>query len=365
MGQMVSVNDMPGGIDHKVCKGIAETMQRDVLRTAIQNIKLLSYLEMAQYLNNSSNLREMVRNMLAQMKLITGANKVYFLKKNSENNTQQLFRLKSDGSISEELLSMKQIERLSEFLLLKDISKPAVFQVRDVMKRSWHFNETIETRISRKYILLAHAAAFREQVGIFIAVGDRHLEIFEHNDRLILEAVMEQIAMAILNSKLQGLSFHDSLTGLFVRRILDDRFREESARYERTKRAFSMILLDLDDFKKINDEYGHPEGDFVLSEIAQVFRKLLRDMDVPVRMGGEEFAFLLPETSIAGAMLVAERLNSAIYSAFSEKPYSVTASIGVCEFESGSQFQDIYKACDVALYKAKLAGKNRVEKGSV
>ena len=206
---------------------------------------------------------------------------------------------------------------------------------------------------------------YEEIVGV-LSVQSREPRVFGENQQRVLEAIGAQAGTAIQNARLYELATVDGLTGLFVRRYFDSRLREELERARRYSTEFSVVLLDVDNFKKLNDTYGHGVGDRVLREVAHVMRRNMRGVDIPARYGGEEFAFILPRTGMLDAHAVAERLRhdlSEARIAADDKVVRVTASLGLSSFpESGAESADeLIKMADTALYRAKQTGKNRVE----
>jgi len=164
------------------------------------------------------------------------------------------------------------------------------------------------------------------------------------------------------NARLKETSFKDEVTGLYNRRFFSLRLEEELSRYRRFNHPVSVVLLDLDNFKSINDEFGHPTGDDTLREVSQILMKHSRGINVVSRYGGDEFAVLLVETSKAGARLYADRIREVV----AKYPFShgkvITASFGVASLpddEAGTA-EDLFRAADDALYLAKRAGKNQV-----
>ncbi len=156
----------------------------------------------------------------------------------------------------------------------------------------------------------------------------------------------------------------DPLTGAFNRRAYDFKIREELKRFQRYGSIFSIMILDVDHFKQINDQYGHNVGDLCLKEIINRIKPLLRESDFLARYGGEEFIVLLPETRIKGAAGVAEKLRQMIEKTeFLHKgePVKVTISIGVTEVrQEDTAPESLFERVDRALYKAKGSGRNRV-----
>lgn len=167
-----------------------------------------------------------------------------------------------------------------------------------------------------------------------------------------------------LYERLQKLSIYDSLTQVYNRRYFSERFAEEFERAKSFNFEVSFLMVDIDFFKKINDTYGHLVGDAVLSEVARFIQESIREIDFVGRMGGEEFAVILPETDKTGAIMAAERIRSRIdkekIRAFDEA-VNTTVSIGIASYPDNTLHQDVLaETADKALYKAKVSGRNKV-----
>jgi len=167
------------------------------------------------------------------------------------------------------------------------------------------------------------------------------------------------------NRELQELAYYDPLTGLPNRRFF---FEHASLIFEEVKRyekPLSLLIMDIDRFKKINDTYGHDVGDLVLKTFAGVLRGIVRKSDICARFGGEEFVVLLPNTDLEGARVLAERIRTAVAKNPVEHDSIVivfTVSIGVSQYRKGMQnIDELIKEADIALYRAKEGGRNRVE----
>ncbi|MBI3637222.1 MAG: diguanylate cyclase [Candidatus Rokubacteria bacterium] len=164
------------------------------------------------------------------------------------------------------------------------------------------------------------------------------------------------------NLRLKEFSFKDEVTGLYNRRFFSIRLEEELSRYRRFNHPVSVVLMDLDGFKAVNDELGHAVGDETLRDIAQILMKHSRGINVVARYGGDEFVVLLVETSKAGAHLYADRMRKVV----SDYPFShgkhITASFGLASLpdDDAATSEDLVRAADDALYAAKRAGKNTV-----
>ena len=177
-----------------------------------------------------------------------------------------------------------------------------------------------------------------------------------------------QASIALENVRLHRLvarqASTDGLTELANRREFEDSLANEISRAERFGGSLALILADLDNFKQVNDRFGHQAGDEVLRSFADILRETVRDIDVAARYGGEEFAILLPQTDIVGAEALAERLREAVESrALAESQgtaVTVTSSFGVASFPEAGNGLGLFAAADEALYRAKRAGKNCV-----
>lgn len=168
--------------------------------------------------------------------------------------------------------------------------------------------------------------------------------------------------LEITNARLKETSFKDEVTGLYNRRFFSVRLEEELQRHRRFHHPVSVVLIDLDGFKRVNDELGHAVGDETLRDVAQILVKHSRGINVVARYGGDEFAVLLVETSKSGARLYADRIRQVI----STYPFShgkpITASFGIASLpdDEAATSEDLVRAADEALYAAKRAGKNQV-----
>jgi len=178
------------------------------------------------------------------------------------------------------------------------------------------------------------------------------------------ELTAVNLALNERNQSLEALSSTDALTGLHNRRRMRDALIAEIARHGRHGRSFSIVMVDVDHFKKYNDTYGHPEGDVLLKKVGEILKSSLRANDFAARYGGEEFLILLPDQDQKGAVEVAERIRQRIEAETADganKRKAVTASLGVATFpDSGRTADPLLANADAALYRAKNSGRNRV-----
>jgi diguanylate cyclase (GGDEF)-like protein len=175
------------------------------------------------------------------------------------------------------------------------------------------------------------------------------------------ESITEDLRTA--NLRLREMSHTDELTEVGNRRNFDMRLREEISRSARFGHTFSLLMVDVDAFKKFNDEFGHPSGDAALRALGTLMRAVSREGDVPCRVGGEEFAFILPETAKADGLTFAERFRQTVEANLAAPGgrYPLTVSVGVAAFpDDGKTPEEIVWASDHALYESKRGGRNRV-----
>ncbi len=210
-------------------------------------------------------------------------------------------------------------------------------------------------------------AASDDEIGLMIRTFNEMAQEISMG-RVKLQAKNKELnarneELQVLNVRLEELSITDGLTGLFNHRHFWHLLHNELSRADRSKGDLAIILVDIDDFKKVNDQFGHPIGDILLQSFADVLRESVRETDIVARYGGEEFAVMLPNTERIGAMRVAEKIRQSIEHMNFKVPDTditiyVTASIGVSIYQGNRR--ELFKAVDKALYASKNKGKNCV-----
>jgi diguanylate cyclase (GGDEF)-like protein len=211
-----------------------------------------------------------------------------------------------------------------------------------------------------------------EVLGV-VALADRDDGLaFDTGDLTLARALAAPAALALLNDRLTKLTRElahaatvDPLTGLFNRRYFHTRIEEEIERARRYGLDLALLLADVDNFKRLNDQLGHLAGDHLLRQVAEVLRRSVRVFDVCTRFGGEEFAILMPGSNATNALVVAERIRSRVESATRSDGHlpphlEVTISLGLAVLDGDATSQDLIGRADRGLYRAKAEGKNRV-----
>ncbi|MGD8741399.1 MAG: GGDEF domain-containing protein [Desulfobacterales bacterium] len=171
-------------------------------------------------------------------------------------------------------------------------------------------------------------------------------------------------ALRASEQRFKEMSITDELTGLYNSRHFFKRIKAEVERTDRYGHPLTLLILDLDNFKQYNDTFGHLSGDRVLAETGNIIRKSIRSTDSAYRYGGEEFAVILPESSVRKSLYFAERIRKSFESeasfAHEDEGLRVTVSIGVAQYLAGEKISDLIKRADRNMYEAKKTGKNRI-----
>jgi diguanylate cyclase (GGDEF)-like protein len=202
-------------------------------------------------------------------------------------------------------------------------------------------------------------------MGVLMVRSDDSTRIWQETEILLLRTVADQVTVAVNHARLfaqtQQQALTDGLTGCFNRRFFEMQLERDMHLATRMRQPVSLILLDVDHFKKVNDTFGHDAGDMALRQLADSLRQELRGVDTAARYGGEEFAVILPQAGIEGAMAVAERLRARIERTEVPGVGFITASFGVATYPLHATSRDmLVGTADRALYHAKNTGRNRV-----
>lgn len=223
----------------------------------------------------------------------------------------------------------------------------------------------LESRSSRiENIICVPLKVYDEPIGVINITNKKGGQRFTEEDLKIICGLAEQAAVAINNARLYELAVTDSLTRLYIRRHLMQRLEEELRRARRYKHSLSVCMLDLDNFKQLNDRHGHVAGDRLLSEFARILRRCSRASDILGRYGGDEFCTVLPETPFEGALAFADRVIAELaqnLEASGTNDLNISVSIGVASFPNhGEDVDSLIQSADRALYRAKEDGRDCV-----
>jgi diguanylate cyclase (GGDEF)-like protein len=259
--------------------------------------------------------------------------------------------------------------------------RPGISHFADVMNghKKFFFSNDIPHRISKKdrfRVPVYNNALVPLQFGSEKIIGAIAVDNLDKNrpitksDVISLMNYATQVGLAIesfqSHQKMMSLSFTDSMTGLYNRRFFDKTLAQEVSRCQRYDRNCSLMLIDIDHFKRVNDTYGHDAGDEIIQQVAGILQKNVRGLDVVSRIGGEEFAIILPETPPNNVSVVVDRLlkefrhTKPAVSIMAAKKEVITISLGVAIYRGGPVTpQGLFKLADKSLYRAKKTGRDK------
>ncbi len=309
----------------------------------------------------------------------------------NEKLERSVAELRAVTEITELIHSTLEVESVGAMLLdilEKVINIPAgSLYVVDKSKQETIFSaSSVGTASSRSYSGLELAGALpvgsadgalscielvdHNQTVVVFCANSAAIDGLSRDDRIVLQAVASELVVAVENSRLyrltKRLAITDELTDLYNYRYLQQRLDDEMGRADRYSKRLSLLMLDIDDFKRINDTYGHLVGDRVLSEVGLVLKSTVREVDIVARYGGEEFTIILPETDASGAFIVAEKIRETIAmhrfpDAEGGHSIHLTVSIGLSSYPvHAADKESLLRSADDAVYHAKETGKDRV-----
>lgn len=281
--------------------------------------------------------------------------------KNNKNVNNQIFDILNNeiftskfiSGIAGDKISSKEDKNIFDKLLKEmgdDIYVKILFFMTHQMFPSYKAKKLWKEIINHKYKI---SKTLKRNIEITVAALDYLTNIKNEieNPKLIGEAFI---------GKIVEMSSIDSLTKLYNRTYFFVKIKEELKRFKRYKTTFSLVILDIDDFKKVNDQFGHQKGDEVLSKLGFILDKSKRELDICARYGGEEFALILPHTDSNEAKIISERIRKKIERYF-KKDIKITISIGLANCpESSTTIKSLIKKTDEALYESKKRGKNQI-----
>ncbi|MGM9994247.1 MAG: diguanylate cyclase [Candidatus Avigastranaerophilus sp.] len=333
-------------------------------------------------MNSSQPLSSMLNKIVSILHNEMGYQFVAILKLHDENVEAPYFSAMSVSSHSniEKIFNLMgldidnyKIPYVGNSIVAKAINEKQIYSTPDMdgvigmffpslsKEQKDEFMKLIQSKIFSIVPLVSKQSDYK---GCVIVTSERNDITDTESNFLTLYA--NQIELAIVVAKLfeevQKQAITDPLTGLYNRRYFEDNVVKEAERSLRLKQPFSLISMDLDFLKKINDTYGHQYGDIAIKTIANVLKTEARSIDIPARIGGEEFSLMLPGVDSKGAYTAAERIRKSIESQELETIGGITASIGVATFlEHSDRIDELVEFADQAMYKAKINGRNQVQ----
>jgi len=325
-----------------------------------------SFYEVSRGLNSNLKFDEILDLLMNILKSVFQYDRITITAYRSKNDRAEVIRV--DGQIDDfpegKVFTLDGglngwVIRKQRSLLVSDMEKGDYFMPR--------YNQQEKSNYGLRSFLAAPIGHHDSCFGA-ISIESRTQNMYQERHERILVMLANNFGVALERSyvlkQLESLATTDGLTGLYNYRFFVLRLKDEIERALRYKLKFSLLILDLDHFKRINDSYGHPAGDQVLKRVAGAIKTSTRNIDFVTRYGGEEFAVILIETSLADALVTAERIRRSIEEleiTYQDTALRITISTGAIEFDGSIKNSDELIACaDKALYRAKTDGRNRI-----
>jgi diguanylate cyclase (GGDEF)-like protein len=339
-----------------------ESTSKDRLRA---DRRMSAVLTTSRYLSSILDLDDLLKKIIDKAMELTGAERGMLLlypEEGEKNLDVKVVRTVSGGGIDEQTLFT------SNSIIGRAINDKTPLIISDAT-----LNEELKYQASviingLRSVLCAPIITHGEVLGVIYLDNRLVSGLFSQEDLDILDLIANQAGVSIDNAKLYNRAIKDGLTDLYNRTFFDKFLMKSINEAERYDKQLSLLMLDIDYFKRINDKYGHQAGDMVLESLAQILKKVFRESDVIARYGGEEFVIVLPSTGIDGAIAAAGKMmslvqdNTTLYNnADHTEALKITISIGIAEWVRGDDRLRMVEKVDNALYKAKESGRNRIE----
>ena len=324
--------------------------------------RLQALLDVSHKLSSTLELSEVLRAFTDQATELTGATAAEISFWDHERNELVMLveYLQGTNEITEE---GGQIYHLADFPATKQVLETQEpIQIRVSNESDDPAERALLEARGRNALLMLPLITGGETIGMMEVVDELDRE-FDAADVDFCQALCNVVAPAVQNAMLykemKELAARDKLTGLYNRRLFEEQFDAAVARSQRNGEQLSLLVVDLDGLKRINDLGGHPAGDEALRALADALRDCCRAGDIPCRLGGDEFAIILPGATADDAIRVAERAQDAL---IARGPYSFSGGVARAATNLGSSY-DLYRSADIAAYRAKAAGGARTLPG--
>jgi diguanylate cyclase (GGDEF)-like protein len=317
--------------------------------------RLQALLDVSHKLSSSLDLSEVLRAFTDQATYLTGATaaELSFWNQDRDELVMLVEHLEGSDAITEE---GGQVYRLADFPATRQVLETQQpIQIRVSNDNDDPAERALLEARGQKTLLMLPLVTRGETLGMMevIDAADREFDAADVDFcQALCDVVAAPVRNAMLYQQMQELAARDKLTGLYNRRLFEEQFDAAVARSQRNGEELSLLVVDVDSLKRINDLGGHPAGDAALRHLADALRDSSRAGDIPCRLGGDEFAVILPGATPDDAMKVAERAQNAL-NKFG--PYSFSGGVARAATNLGSTY-DLYRSADIAAYRAKAAG---------
>jgi len=334
----------------------------ELLKINSENLKLKKLISINSYITNSLNKKEILKRILQEVEDLLSCKSSSLLLIDKKINKLK-FEVLSEDSENDVL---KNVELSIGEGVAGTVWEKGIPMVINNPQDSPVFSILADKSANTmtKSIIAVPLVVDGEIIGVIEAINKKDGKFIDF-DLSLLQYISTQSAIAIKNADLFNMAIKDGMTDLFINKYFKERLVLEIARARRYKTDLSLVMFDIDYFKRFNDNYGHQIGDIVLKKVASVIKENCRNMDIPCRYGGEEFSVILPETGRKNALVYVERVRSTIEKMvveYADLSLKVTISAGYVTFPAVSfdNSVDFIDMADNALYCSKKNGRNRI-----
>jgi|GEM_PF-586079 len=350
----------------KELTGKQSAIEENVAKVNFLSSKMVSLQGIARKIGSCLNIEELLKATLEATHDLLRAKKMSIFLKGPED---QLLLKATYGWHN--INPMDYVISSENEILCWSLKNSALVTVSDISKD--HVLAALQRESKFKTIMCSAICHAGEAIGVVSIEEIEGGQKITQDDARLFSILMDFVSLSFKNSRLfkkvEMLANTDGLTKLYTHRFFQEVLKAEIERSAKTQKQFSIILSDIDHFKRFNDTYGHQAGDYVLEQTAACFKSCIKNVDVMARYGGEEFIALLPETNVNGAYVMAERIRKTVESkqyAFGDQQLQVTVTLGVSTFPVDSQSNvELVKKADLSLYYGKENGRNRVAVASM
>lgn len=335
--------------------------EKNELNKILQNFSYL--LKISRAMTHISDLKDLLKYIMTQALEIIEAEKGSIMLYDHETDQLSISIIEGLADKSyQERINNKQV-KCKSFKLGEGVAGQVLQTAEPIILNNIQGDELfIEADSSfTRSIACLPIVVYKDVIGVINVTNKRDETHFSEVDLVMLKAITDQAAVAINKAQLLEMAVTDFLTGLYIRRYFLVRLQDELYRAERHNKVFSIIMADIDEFKNVNDMYGHSAGDRVLKEVGKFMQKNIRHEDIVARYGGEEFMIFLPETDKKAAYIFAERLRKKFSQIKLDYFPNPSISMGIATFpEDGKDVESLINNADTAMYSAKGNGRNKV-----
>lgn len=356
IGQVVdSFNEMSTSLLHA-----REELKRTIEELGEKNLELSTLYGLIQRITSTIEINDLIKIVLDLLENVLHTDRAYLVVFHQGKSSSSTLSIRRNGEIEH-----YPLELLEEWTDVEDDEKFLSLIIQEIHQTFSQLGEAHSSETNDGLALKTFLKSKGRKIGALVAYKEQRADISRIDMRLF-DSLAKSLSMALYNSILYEMAITDSLTGLYTRRFFEDFLEAEIERQKRVKGSLSLIFIDIDHFKQINDQFGHSTGDLALKKVASMIRKSIRRMDIASRFGGDEFAVILPGSSASDSREVARRLivylnGEGKNGEKGQLPVSISLSIGLASYpHDGEDVSQFIQKADEAMYIAKTGERGKI-----